>query len=71
MKCDKKDLLPIEPELEKAQKTLGITLSETQKQAVRMVFATGRGGTVSQTIPGVTGAFTAAQFVYDPAGDRQ
>ncbi|SPW58382.1 ethanolamine utilization protein [Escherichia coli] len=24
-----------------------------------------------QTIPGVTGAFTAAQFVYDPAGDRQ
>lgn len=21
--------------------------------------------------PGVTGAFTAAQFVYDPAGDRQ
>lgn len=31
--------LSIELELEKAQKTLGITLSETQKQAVRMVFA--------------------------------
>ena len=30
--------LSIETELEKAQKTLGITLSETQKQAVRMVF---------------------------------
>ena len=29
------------------------------------------GGTVSQTIPGVTGAFTAAHFVYYPAGDRQ
>ncbi len=37
----------------------------------RLLYATGRGGTVSQTIPGVTGAFTAAQFVYDPAGDRQ
>lgn len=24
-----------------------------------------------ETIPGVTGAFTAAQFVYDPAGNRQ
>ena len=36
---EKPVLLSIEPELEKAQKTLGITLSETQKQAVRMVFA--------------------------------
>lgn len=37
----------------------------------RLLYATGRCGTVLQTIPGVTGAFTAAQFVYDPAGDRQ
>ena len=36
---EKPVLLSIEPKLEKAQKTLGITLSETQKQAVRMVFA--------------------------------
>ena len=33
---EKPVLLSIEPELEKAQKTLGITLSETQKQAVRI-----------------------------------
>ncbi|MEI3471964.1 MAG: hypothetical protein V8Q93_00995 [Blautia faecis] len=36
---EKPVLLSIELELEKAQKTLGITLSETQKQAVRMVIA--------------------------------
>ena len=48
--------LSIEPELEKAQKTLGITLSETQKQAVRMVFAhpisiiTGGPGTGKTTV---------------------
>ena len=49
-------MLSIEPELEKAQKTLGITLSETQKQAVRMVFAhpisiiTGGPGTGKTTV---------------------
>lgn len=37
----------------------------------RLLYATGRGGAVSQAIPGVTGAFTATQFVYDPAGNRQ
>ena len=53
---EKPVLLSIEPELEKAQKTLGITLSETQKQAVRMVFAhpisiiTGGPGTGKTTI---------------------
>ena len=53
---EKPVLLSIEPELEKAQKTLGITLSETQKQAVRMVFAhpisiiTGGPGTGKTTV---------------------
>ncbi len=32
----------------------------------RFLYATGRSGAVLQTISGVTGAFTAAQFVYDP-----
>lgn len=53
---EKPVLLSIEPKLEKAQKTLGITLSETQKQAVRMVFAhpisiiTGGPGTGKTTV---------------------
>ena len=53
---EKPVLLSIEPELEKAQKILGITLSETQKQAVRMVFAhpisiiTGGPGTGKTTV---------------------
>ncbi len=37
----------------------------------RFLYATGRSCAVLQTISGVTGAFTAAQFVYDPAGNRQ
>lgn len=37
----------------------------------RFLYAAGRGGVISPAFPGVTGAFTAAQPVYDPAGDSQ
>ena len=47
---EKPVLLSIEPELEKAQKTLGITLSETQKQAVRISIITGGPGTGKTTV---------------------